>query len=326
MSEALGFETDEFLKLLTEALRAGPGSPQWHEVVTQLRALDASETDEYRLLIRARERLESGREYRSVRAGPGFTRKVMEGVDRAAGERARMPSAALIAWLAAGVIVAVAIAVVAWLTRGASPAVEQDLGSMYFSTTSISSDFSQGIPSEWRKFGLEPVVSAKGKGLRSGFTKGREKEYQGGGIVAAGGFEPGQSFAVEAAVRISKASPQVDLRLFVAQDAWLDSTSAATSRGEFVADLLDGQVSVFRPDGTLAGQQAAMGQGGDLVHLLIKMDRRNAIVEVDGRRLYAGPHGLAGDKPRWPGIRFLATGSEKSLEDVVVQSVRVLKP
>ena len=75
------FESDADLKLLTDALRAGPASPQWHEAVTQLRAggvngSDAS-ADEYRLLVAARENLESGREYRSVRAGPGFTRKVM---------------------------------------------------------------------------------------------------------------------------------------------------------------------------------------------------------------------------------------------------------
>src|SRR5580693_7747851 len=71
-------ENDPFLNLLTEALRDGPGSPQWREALAQL---PADGQDEYRKLIDAREALESGREYRSVRPGAGFTRKVMSGLE-----------------------------------------------------------------------------------------------------------------------------------------------------------------------------------------------------------------------------------------------------
>src|SRR6266480_850605 len=38
---ALDFESDQFLQLLTDALRAGPGSPEWHEAND---ALDAETT------------------------------------------------------------------------------------------------------------------------------------------------------------------------------------------------------------------------------------------------------------------------------------------
>jgi len=47
---------DPFLILLTDALRAGPGSPQWHEAVSQLK-LAGENVDEYKLLIEARESL-----------------------------------------------------------------------------------------------------------------------------------------------------------------------------------------------------------------------------------------------------------------------------
>jgi len=91
------FDSDQFLKLLTEALRAGPGSPEWHEAVNQLKTSSLADADEYRMLINAREHLESGRDYRSIRAGPEFTRKVMRAIDEEAAQRPSGPSAGIIA-------------------------------------------------------------------------------------------------------------------------------------------------------------------------------------------------------------------------------------
>src|SRR4051794_25434770 len=108
------FDSDQFLKLLTEALRAGPGSPQWHEAVNQLKSTTLAEADEYRMLVNAREHLESGRDYRSIRAGAGFTKKVMAAIDQesaAATQSSAPPSATMIALLAAGLILAVIIVV-----------------------------------------------------------------------------------------------------------------------------------------------------------------------------------------------------------------------
>ena len=45
-------EKDPFLVLLSDALRAGPGSPQWHDAVAALRQKGLDGTDEHRLLIR----------------------------------------------------------------------------------------------------------------------------------------------------------------------------------------------------------------------------------------------------------------------------------
>src|SRR5256885_17183726 len=106
MSDTIDFQSDQFMTLLTDALRSGPGSPEWHQAVRQVRAANAegaAAADEYAMLYAARERLEAGKEYRSVRPGPGFTRKVMESVD----EEGRtgpggLPTANVIALLAAG--------------------------------------------------------------------------------------------------------------------------------------------------------------------------------------------------------------------------------
>src|SRR5438046_8430289 len=101
------FDSDQFLKLLTEALRAGPGSPQWHEAVNQLKTSSLADADEFRMLINAREHLESGRDYRSIRAGAGFTRKVMSAVDEeAAAQAPSPPSAGIIAIVATAGIIA----------------------------------------------------------------------------------------------------------------------------------------------------------------------------------------------------------------------------
>src|SRR5881397_2417642 len=122
-TETSQFESDQFLKLLTDALQAGPGSPQWHEAVNRLRTSDAPEADEYRMLVEARENLESGRDYRSVRAGPGFTRKVMEGIEKQETTPPRAPPTAnILAIVAVLVLLTVIIVVAALLYKGTTPA------------------------------------------------------------------------------------------------------------------------------------------------------------------------------------------------------------
>src|SRR5688500_14006835 len=79
----LDFESSQ-LQLLTDALRAGPGTPEWRaamETVAPVGAGGGGGADEYKLLYAARERLASGRQYREVRAGPGFTRRVFDAIE-----------------------------------------------------------------------------------------------------------------------------------------------------------------------------------------------------------------------------------------------------
>ncbi|HEX2972606.1 MAG TPA: hypothetical protein VHP11_09750 [Tepidisphaeraceae bacterium] len=327
MADPSQFEADELLRLLTDALRAGPASPEWHEAVTRLRTAGSAESDEYHLLMTARQRLESGREYRSVSAGPTFTRKVMESIEREAGRPLGMPSANIIAVFAIVGVLAVVVVVAVLLSRSPAPKpTAQDLIATYFGTTAVSTDFSEGIPAQWRKFGVEPVAVPFERYLRGGFSKESEKDYHGGGIVAVTPFAADQPFAVEATIRMAKPTGLVDLRVFVTEDPTFDQNREATSPREFAVDLINGQFSVFTPDGTSAPQTMKLDAERGSAYLLIKMDREFAVVEVDGKQLYAGAHGLSPAKSRWPAIRFLAKGSEQSLDDVTVQSVRILKP
>src|SRR2546421_4832563 len=116
MPDTIDLQSEQFMTLLTDALRSGPGSPEWHQAVKILRASDQN-VDEYTLLYAAREHLESGKEFRSVRAGAGFTRKVLDGIDEEA-KTPGVPTANIIALIAAGVILVIVAIVGMMLLKG----------------------------------------------------------------------------------------------------------------------------------------------------------------------------------------------------------------
>src|SRR4051812_39135997 len=137
--------SDDFMELLTDALRAGPGSPEWHQAVIELRKQGGdTAADDYKLLWTARERLASGKQdrsvkagaggspwvfggrerlasgkqYRSIKAGPGFTRRLLDGIERlpVPGTKARSAPVATIIALASVLVLLGVIAVVAYWT------------------------------------------------------------------------------------------------------------------------------------------------------------------------------------------------------------------
>src|SRR5262249_44869987 len=148
------FESDQFLTLLTDALRAGPGSPAWHEAVNKLRQEGVQGADEYKMLLDTRQNLQSGKPYREIRAGAGFTKKVMSAIDEEASSPARsgIPTPTIIAILAALVGIAV-IVLIARLT-GKQPQVPSiaDLQARTFTRDLLAAPFN-GQPNGWTKIG-----------------------------------------------------------------------------------------------------------------------------------------------------------------------------
>ena len=324
------FDSDQFLKLLTEALRAGPGSPQWHEAVNQLKNSSVADADEYRMLINAREHLESGRDYRSIRAGPEFTRKVMSAIDQESAAAApSAPSAGIIALLAAGGIVAViAIVAVIWYRGGPPQPSPSDLANIVFAQTIVSTDFTQtqAIPPEWRTLGLPPVIASRSRGLGAPQVRagvGDDKDYRGGGIYSASGIPPTQTFAFEATIHQYRVSENVAVQIFITDAPDFDKNPTASSPHELVCYVLNGTIIIAKPDGSIQGTGT---KAKDVNHIQIKLDKQFVLIENDGQTLYSGTHGLAPDKARYPGVRFLVKPSEKPLEDLTVHSVRILKP
>ena len=327
-AETAQFESDQMLKLLTDALRAGPGSPQWHEALAKLRAsngiLPGGAADEYQALLQAREDLESGREYRSVRAGPGFTRKVMEQIDQEAqGKSGGLPSATLLAVLGViGILTAVVVVAVLMSRNNPPQPGTSELAAMQFAQPVASGDFSMGVPPEWRNFGLEGAQSARGQGLTAGVQKG-DDAIRGGGAYLARGIPPADPFATEATVRVKGTGSDITTQIFITEAPVFDDNVQTSTPREFAVYLRGGQWGVARADLSLVGANAKVD---DVNQIVIKMDATSAVVQVNGQTLYTGPHGLSSHKARYPGVRFLTRGSEKSPEDVVVSSIRVLKP
>ena len=151
-------DSEQFLTLLTEALRSGPASPEWHQAVGLLRSQNG-DVDEHKLLYTAREHLESGKSYRSVRAGPGFGRQVMARIDQEPTDRKRPTTAGIIALLAGLTILAVVAIVAVIFLRSSTPQRQIDeLTGQYFVHPVQNALFESGIPEGWQAVGALPVI------------------------------------------------------------------------------------------------------------------------------------------------------------------------
>jgi hypothetical protein len=328
MPTAAPIESDPFFELLTDALRAGPGSPQWHQAVQKLRADGATAGDEYRLLIDAREHLESGKEYRSVRPGPGFTRKLFTEL---AGEsvKAGIPTANVIATFSVIAILAV-LSLVAWLLvkgQGARPEDPQaDLAALYFPTDVASASFKDDIPAGWRGIGRLPLLTDDA--LRPAVMPMETGDYVGGGVVIEKPLPPNQPFAVEATVTVPAMAGDYIAEVFVSDSADFDERRA-TSPSEVVW-LLDGASQKVMVGGRNEGRTEAVRASTLPMKVRIVVEGRRALVETKpadaagvGTRLWTGDHGLSPDKPKYAGVRFIR-GAGGSTDVASVESIRVV--
>jgi hypothetical protein len=300
-------ENDPFFQLLTDALRAGPASPPWREAVAKLREGGGAGGDEYRLLIEARQNLEVGKAYRQVRPGPGFTRKVLTGVDAArqpTGGR-RVPIAGIVALLAAIVLVGVVVYVARLIGGGPtnSGAVDE-LAGMYFPTTIASANFNGALSDDWRRIGGLELATTGGLHLPTGAKS--SDGMLGGGIVLPQALAGDVPFEIRATIRPGPAGAGDQLaELFVSNSADFSSDRATAPhelvwliRGPTQQVVLDGQVVADKPI------VRTQGQATFVVRMLMNKDL--AVVDVDQHRVWAGPHGL-GSGPRYVGVRILTT-------------------
>lgn len=326
MPQSTDVEKDPFLVLLTDALRAGPGSPEWREAVATLKA-SGENVDEYRLLIEAREALESGKDYRSVRAGAGFTRKLMTNIEQEpgpAGDRQRpFPLAGFIACVAGLVLVGV-IALVVWKLTARNPVTPgtrsslDDLQSTYFPTPVLAANFDAGIPEGWRTIGSLPVSADKG--LRAGDAPMPDGSYLGGGVVISEPLPADQAFSAQVTVDVKATGDAVIPQVFVSNSSDF-SPDRAIGPQELVWQLQGNEEKVVVA-GRVERQSPLPGHTKTLTIRFI-LNKDLAVVESDGKRLWAGPNAL-GDKPRYLGLRFVRT-SGKSTGDVSFQKVQVQK-
>ena len=290
--------------------------------------------DEYKLLYAARERLASGRQYREVRAGPGFTRRVFDAIEQEDSDDGAtpgaLPAANLIAAVSALVILGV-LAIVVWLIVPSSDAQQQqqgnDLSQTYFVNRIVDSTFDTRLEADWTAFG-KLAIDAK-NGLRpSASTAGpgdTGESYIGGGVVHRRAIDAKQPFAVEASVKLPKPSDAAVVQIFVTDSPMFTGDNAMTPR-EIVWHVRGTQATVATPDGAVELSAAAPVRAGQRINVRIIANQTEASVEMNGRKLWSGPNKLDPSKPRSVGVRFLTQGKVDAKALPVVESLRVLVP
>jgi hypothetical protein len=316
------YEADELLKLLTDALRAGPGSPSWHEAVTRLRSAGAGkDLDEYRLLLTARERLEQGKQYRSVRAGPGFTRELMESIDAEAarGRRGISPARwiAIVASIAIGVaIIAIIINVMPKMTT--PPRAPVDLSAAAIARPIASVDLTaRPADAVARVIGAMPLAFDRGLA-----PTGRDiAPGTAGGILLEQPLPADRPVAVEATLRIRRPNPQLIAQLFITDDPTLSSANAVTL--DELALALQGTTARAMRNGRIEDGQSDLPDSAQTVIARLAIRDEQAIVEIDGKPIWRGSIRLKPDRPWFAGVRFLQAEPGEST-GVSFEQIRVM--
>lgn len=332
----LDFQSDPQLIALTDALRAGPGSPQWRDAVARLREHGGAQADDYLLLCTARERLASGQSYREIHAGPGFSRKVMEAVDGArAGSPSRVaPTAGVIALLCAVVVIGVAASIgyFLWRNSDATTTPRQDLSQIYFTETALSVRLDTA-PEGWRRVGSLPLTFEKGlrpddalmSHMRASDAPAGDAEFVGGALLWEQSILPSKPMQIEVALRLPSPESKLVAQVFVTDEPSFNDLRA-TSPHELAWTYRGGAASIALPSGRFEAGPFKPGAKQQNVDVRIQFDAESASIDTGGKPFWSGPHGLDTSKPRFIGIRFLAPAGEKADPTASFLSIELKKP
>ena len=317
-------EGDPFLRLLTDALMAGPGSAEWATAVEQARGRGVDEAGELSLLLVARERLGQGRAYRSVRAGPGFGRRIMSKVDADLAARPKGPlSPGLLAYAGIGAAVAAVGVLMAVLFRSGSGigGSTGELAGTYFTRPFASATLTDPRPSGWRRIGSLPLDDTNRLTLEPAFALGAD--YLGGGLVTGRPIPADDPLSVQASFRFGHVGPGCVPQLFVS-DVDQFSGDRGMSLHELAWLVQDGQGQVATADGRVAGPRLKVPDKDDVAVKVVVSSDGDAAVVCNGQVLWTGDSGLAADKPRFAGVRLLFRGPGHH-DAVAVSGLKVLQ-
>lgn len=299
----LDIESDAFLKLLTEAMRAGPGSPEWRQAVETLRGKGAS-GEEYQLILTAREHLESGKGYRAVRPGPEFTRKVLEGIEKSsdAGNSKGWNTTTIVASIGGLLLIGVVVVLLAMLWKSPTGQSSEDLAGLYFPVTKSLTTFDTFAPDGWRRIGPLPVIVRSG--LRAQNADGSAGEVMGGGVVANMPIAANETIAIEVTLDASNVSDDGIAQIFLTDQPEF-SADRATTPHELIWLTQGPRVQVILPSGRVESSTQTLPKSASiLVRLVLNRDR--VLINSDGQALFDGGHLLDPTKPRYLGLRFLS--------------------
>jgi hypothetical protein len=311
----LDLESDAFLLLLTDALRAGPGSPSWHEALRRLRAGGVQHADEYKLLVTAREHLESGREYRSIRAGPGFAKRLMEAIDQQESRKGKAPPTATTVAMVSALVMLVVLLVIGYLLFSA--AEENPLNNTNrLLVNPVTKVVDMGpLPSDWQKIGQFGVEFDRG-GIKIGpVPPGDTSSGGGGGAYWQTPLDATEPFSVTAEFRLYHPDANLIPQLFVTDDPNFDPRNGTTGN-ELVWSLHSDRVRIIVPGGRAEAETPLVTEKrsntASIAKIRITIDRDQGSIEMGGKTIWSGSIGLDPAKPRYVGVRFLRVGETKA--------------
>lgn len=319
MAEHMDIHSEAFEQLIGEALRAGSGSPAWTQAIDTLRAA-GSEGDEFALLCRAREDLESGKAYRTVSGGPGFTQKLMDRLDQEDTAGPSFSTSTLIA-IAAGIVLFASLVIVGFLVivPGHPTKTIADLQETFCVTPVVDAKFETSIPQGFRRIGSLPLVA---RNALVPDVKAKSATQAGGGLYLARSLSANETYAVDVTLALPEKDGGLITQLFVMDEATFTPDKGVSPR-ELVCLIEAGQLRVMLPDGQTVGETPLLSENAAAT-LRLKFTNDLAIVEQGGKVVWSGHYSLS-QPVRYVGVRYLSPGAE-TLSGAAVRSLRVMKP
>ncbi|HVT88160.1 MAG TPA: hypothetical protein VHD56_04855 [Tepidisphaeraceae bacterium] len=315
----LDIESDAFLLLLTDALRSGPGSPSWHQALAQLRERGTDDSDDYQLLVSTREHLESGKGYRAIRAGPGFTQRLMAEIEQESPASIARPATTTAIALACAAVMLVVILSIGYLLKSASDVPLDTSSGGVFINTVASIDMKTGPAQPWRAIGGHGLQFDR-NALRS--AAGASETSAGGGFVWDHPIRADEPVSMAVTLRVRRPQERLIPQLFVTDDPQFNDANATTQH-EFVWLLQNNESQVVLPTGRIETQSTNSLESRNNMVVRLTIDHDQAFVDIGKRRFWTGAHLLADDKPRYVGIRLLRKSGDVTDEEIAFSSVQV---
>lgn len=298
---------DEFFVLLTDALRAGPGTEPWNKAVDQLGV--SSNADEARALLAVRQELESGRSYRSVRPGPMFTHRVMASVAGATavgrlkwlrwvslkGIAGMVAASAVVAGAVGGLVVEQRVITgqpplpTSWSQKPQAPGGWSD------------ETFDIILPGDWVATGTLKLAAVHGLRLADEIRPGES-----GGLVRE------IPFPAKTGIDIKVSTSYIDGAGITPEIFLTDDDDYAAPRHEFVWTVEDSRPRVRQPSGREIVAGEPIPTKGQTTQLYVKINTDGPWIDIGTSQgqtwpyLWTGLHHLDINKPWHFGVRLNA--------------------
>jgi hypothetical protein len=334
-SDAGGLTPGEF-NLLTDALRAGPGTQEWIRAVQQFK--NGQGTNELRALLKARQHLEAGKSFRSLETSPRLTQTVLASIAAEGAPRFLQPRHAPFSLSSKPIVALMSVAATLLVVVGglvfeslylengnevrSSVTLPSQRYANYLPNSTAFSAFDSVIPATWKPIGSLRVEAKRGLHLAGGM----KHIDQSGGIVWQDKLPRNKSFKVLTRLKCSVDS-MISPEIFLTDDGTFDDNVPTDPSHEFVWSLSNNRPLVRAGNQSIAVAGDAIVTNGPTQTMAvdIKFEGANATVEtsIAGHCTHwTGPHQLAAGKPLWMGVRFVVRGSHKD-DCTTFESVRV---